>query len=70
VAADLETVFSLGLISVLPPKGHAPVLERVKGLGFNVRPNGKVNLGLGRKIPHDTGPSPDLQGSPSKRRAS
>jgi NAD-dependent dihydropyrimidine dehydrogenase PreA subunit len=69
-AAELETVFSMGLISVLPPKGHAPVLERLKGLGFDVRPNGKVNLGLGRKIPVDTGPSPDGQGFPSKRRTS
>lgn len=70
VADDLETVFSLGLIAVLPSNGHAPVIERVKGLGFEARPNGKVNLGLGRKIPHDLGPGTNGRSFPSERRAS
>jgi len=56
VAGDLDTVFSLGLIRVLPPQGPDPVIERVERLGFEVRPNGKVNLGLGRPIPNDPGP--------------
>jgi NAD-dependent dihydropyrimidine dehydrogenase PreA subunit len=57
VAGELETVFSLGLIRVLPSRGPDPVIERVKRLGFEVRPNGKVNLGLGRAIPNDPGPN-------------
>ena len=51
VAATLETVFSLGVISVLPPDGPDPVAERIRTLGFDLRPNGKVNLGLGRPLP-------------------
>lgn len=70
VAGDLDTVFSLGLIRVLPPQGPDPVIERVERLGFEVRPNGKVNLGLGRPIPNDSGPSEGirmsrLEGRPS-----
>jgi hypothetical protein len=57
VAGKLDTVFSLGLIRVLPSGGPDPVIERVKRLGFEVRPNGKINLGLGRAIPNDPGPS-------------
>jgi NAD-dependent dihydropyrimidine dehydrogenase PreA subunit len=50
VAATLETVFSLGIMSVLPPQGPDPVAEKIKALGFSLRPNGKVNLGLGRRL--------------------
>jgi NAD-dependent dihydropyrimidine dehydrogenase PreA subunit len=57
VAGTLDTVFSLGLIRLLPPQRRDPVIERVKRLGFKVRPNGKVNLGLGRPIPNDAGSS-------------
>ena len=51
VARTLDTVFSLGVISVLPPDGPDPAAERIKSLGFTLRPNGKVNLGLGRPLP-------------------
>ena len=51
VAETLDTVFSLGVISVLPPDGPDPTAERIKSLGFTLRPNGKVNLGLGRPLP-------------------
>jgi hypothetical protein len=51
VAATLDTVFSLGVISVLASDGPDPVVERIKRLGFAARPNGKVNLGLGRPLP-------------------
>jgi NAD-dependent dihydropyrimidine dehydrogenase PreA subunit len=51
VAETLDTVFSLGVISVLPPDGPDTTAERIKLLGFTLRPNGKVNLGLGRPLP-------------------
>jgi ferredoxin len=70
VAGRIESVFSLGVISVLPDGGHAPVIERIKRLGFQVRPNGKVNLGLGRPIPDDSPPSPDKESRGSERRPS
>lgn len=50
VAGTLDTVFSLGIISVLPDQGPNPVLEQIGKLGFDIQPNGKVNLGLGRPI--------------------
>jgi NAD-dependent dihydropyrimidine dehydrogenase PreA subunit len=53
VAKTLDTVFSLGVISVLPGEGRDPIPGRIEKLGFKVRPNGKVNLGLGRSLPAD-----------------
>jgi len=51
IGGDLGTVFSLGIISPLPPDGRDLVPQIVKKLGFDLRPNGKVNLGLGRAVP-------------------
>jgi len=51
ISRTLETVFSLGIISVLPLEGVDPVPQLVRRLGFDIRPNGKVNLGLGRALP-------------------
>ncbi len=70
VAGRIESVFSLGIISVLPEGGHAPVIERIRRLGFQVRPNGKVNLGLGRPIPDDSPLCPGKQSRGSERRPS
>jgi Pyruvate/2-oxoacid:ferredoxin oxidoreductase delta subunit len=70
VAGRIESVFSLGVISVLPPEGPAPVLERIKRLGFRIRPNGKVNLGLGRPIPNDSPPRRGTHSRGSERRSS
>jgi hypothetical protein len=50
VAPTLETVFSLGVISALPEGGPDTVPARIRSAGFEVRPNGKMNLGLGRPI--------------------
>ena len=70
VAGALDTVFSLGLIRVLPSRGPDSVIERVERLGFEVKPNGKVNLGLGRAIPNDPGPSEGSRISCSEGRSS
>jgi NAD-dependent dihydropyrimidine dehydrogenase PreA subunit len=70
VAGTLDTVFSLGLIRVLPPQGRDPVMEIVERLGFEVRPNGKVNLGLGRPISNDPGPSEGVRRSDPEGRLS
>jgi len=51
VADTLDTVFSLGVIHVLPEGAPDPLPEKIQALGFSVRPNGKVNLGLGRPLP-------------------
>jgi len=47
----LTTVFSVGVISVLPEGGDDPIVGLLREAGINLRPNGKVNLGLGRPLP-------------------
>jgi hypothetical protein len=50
ISGEVETVFSVDLIS-FPEEGEkGPALEVAKQLGFPVYPNGKVNLGLGRVL--------------------
>jgi ferredoxin len=50
VAETLDTVFSLGVINVLPAEGSDPLPAEIERIGFPVRRNGKINLGLGRAI--------------------
>jgi NAD-dependent dihydropyrimidine dehydrogenase PreA subunit len=50
VAGALETVFSLGVINVLPAEGPDHLPGEIERIGFPVRANGKINLGLGRPI--------------------
>jgi NAD-dependent dihydropyrimidine dehydrogenase PreA subunit len=57
VAGTLDSVFSLDIIHVLPSELPDPIVERIGKLGFEVRPNGKINLGLGRPIPDDVRPA-------------
>lgn len=48
-AADaLETVFSLSLSGLLLPDTDGSLPEAIRRLGVAARPNGKVNVGLGR----------------------
>ena len=58
VAATLQTVFSLDVIGRFDPDGSLPEMAELQrlGLGPLVRPNAKVNLGLGRPLADD-GPS-------------
>ncbi len=55
VAETLDTVFSWGLYMRLERDGTvpAPVLATLKRLGVAVRPNAKVNMGLGRPLVKD-----------------
>jgi len=48
VAKELDTVFSVNIASLLDPDGTLPAERIARENGFNVRPNGKSNLGLGR----------------------
>lgn len=50
VASKLETVFSWSIISRFDPDGTIPVLSRLGELGLEVRPNAKVNLGMGKPL--------------------
>lgn len=53
VAGELDTVFSLDLICRFDPDGSIPALPALKALGFEPRPNAKINLGAGRPLVQD-----------------
>ncbi|BCV25260.1 DUF362 domain-containing protein [Gelria sp. Kuro-4] len=53
VAREIETVFSLDLISRCEEEEdgiEVPVTRQLEAMGFTVRPNAKINLGLGRPL--------------------
>ncbi|MFX0098482.1 MAG: DUF362 domain-containing protein [Candidatus Hodarchaeota archaeon] len=45
---EVDTVFSVGVITRVDEDGSIPVIERLNEERFNVRPNAKVNIGLGQ----------------------
>ena len=47
---ELDTVFSLGVICRFDEEGGIPALKIIEGTGVEVRPNSKVNVGLGRPL--------------------
>ena len=48
VAKEVDTVISMNIGSVLEPDGGLPAEKVAKEAGFQIRPNGKSNIGLGR----------------------
>lgn len=48
VSAEIDTVFSLDIISLVEPDGSIPFYEILREAGIQPSPNGKNNLGLGR----------------------
>ncbi|MHA1266364.1 MAG: DUF362 domain-containing protein [Candidatus Helarchaeota archaeon] len=50
VESEIDTVFTVGVVSRVMDDGTIPILDLLHREGFSVRPNAKVNLGLG-KIP-------------------
>lgn len=50
VAKEIDTVFSLDVISRVDDDGRIPVLPAIKETGFQARPNAKINLGMGRPL--------------------
>ncbi len=50
VLAELDTVVSWGLATRFSEDGTLPARERLRSLGIPVRPNAKINLGMGRPI--------------------
>ncbi|MGI6574947.1 MAG: DUF362 domain-containing protein [bacterium] len=53
VEKEIDTVFSLGIISRVDEAGDAPVLKYLQGYGFQRPVRGKVNVGLGRPLCQD-----------------
>lgn len=50
---DVNTVVSWGLVTRFEDDGSLPVIARLEKLGMTVRPNAKVNVGLGRPLVQD-----------------
>ena len=50
VAPELDTVFSLDIISRLNPDGSVPYEKVLEENGVQLSLNGKLNLGLGRPL--------------------
>lgn len=48
VSQEINTVFSVDLITRAEEDGSLPNIEIAKSLGFEVRPNGKTTIGLGK----------------------
>lgn len=50
VEDKIDTVFSLGVITRVNPDKSIPVIDLLQKAGCTVRPNAKVNVGLGRPL--------------------
>jgi len=50
LAAEVDTIFSVGLISPVEKDGSIPFLSLAKEAGFPLRPNAKINVGMGRPL--------------------
>ncbi|MFQ6014156.1 MAG: indolepyruvate ferredoxin oxidoreductase subunit alpha [Anaerolineae bacterium] len=48
VSKELDTVFSLDVISLVEPDGSFPIFPLLEKAGLSPSPNGKNNMGLGR----------------------
>ncbi|MFW9941277.1 MAG: indolepyruvate ferredoxin oxidoreductase subunit alpha [Candidatus Thorarchaeota archaeon] len=48
VESEIDTVFSVGIVSRIEENNTDEVINRLSQLGFEVRPNAKINIGLGR----------------------
>ncbi len=47
---ELDTVVSVGLVSRFQADDSIPVIEKLEKKGIKVRPNAKINVGLGRPL--------------------
>ena len=53
IQKEVDTVISLGVASKCLPDGTIPHEEWVRKTGYNLSPNGKTNIGLGRPMFHE-----------------
>ncbi len=58
ISDQVETVFSVDLISFPEEEEKGPAIKTAREMGFPVYPNGKVNLGLGRILNQNTERNP------------
>lgn len=50
VSRQVDTVLSVNMCSLLEPDGTCPAEDAARSVGFEIRPNGKNNIGLGRPL--------------------
>lgn len=50
VSSEIDTVFSLGLVTRMEDGFVSPIEPIINKMGLHVRPNAKINLGLGRPL--------------------
>ncbi|HPZ77146.1 MAG TPA: hypothetical protein PKX18_09265 [Thermosynergistes sp.] len=50
LANEIDTVFSLDVVSRFDENGNIPTIPVLEELGICYRPNAKINLGLGRPL--------------------
>ena len=48
VEKEIDTVFYVGIVSKIKDNNTKEIINRISQLGFEVRPNAKINIGLGR----------------------
>ena len=48
VEREIDTVFSVGIASRIDKNNTEDIIHQVSQLGFEVRPNAKINIGLGK----------------------
>ena len=53
IAPHLDTVFSLGLVTRMEEGFVSPIAPVLAKMGLKVRPNAKMNLGMGRPLCED-----------------
>lgn len=49
IEPEIDTVFTLGIVSRFDNHGELPIINTLKEEDFHVRPNAKINIGLGKK---------------------
>jgi ferredoxin len=49
IESRIETVFTVGVVASISEDNTIPVLHILRGHHINVRPNAKINLGLGKR---------------------
>jgi len=50
VSLQMDTVFSLGLVTRMVNGFESPIEPIIAKMGLHVRPNSKINLGMGRPL--------------------
>ena len=48
VEKEIDTIFSVGIVTKIKENNTQDIMNKISQLGFEVRPNAKINIGLGK----------------------